>query len=70
MGVYGGDGVNRGVSRYRWECFGSFIEEGAFGGYYFIHIYLLRWFMGVLEDHDREATLFWFIFGLQENSGV
>ena len=26
------DGVKRVVFRYRWECFGCFIEEGAFWG--------------------------------------
>ena len=40
MGVYGGDGVNMGVCRYRWECFGSFIEEGAFWGVVLFHSYL------------------------------
>ena len=66
------DGVKRVVFRYRWECFGCFIEEGAFfwgvGRGVLVCWYL--WFMGVLEDHDCESTLFWFIFGLEAKSGV
>ena len=31
------------------------------------HLYLsaIRWFMGVLEDHDCKSTLFRLIFGLE-----
>ena len=70
-GVCGGDGVKRVVCRYRWECFGCFIEEGAFWGVLF-HSYLLtiRWFLSVLEDHDCESTLFWLVFGLEAKTGV
>ena len=28
----------------------------------------VRWFMGVLGDHDCESTLFWLIFGLDVKS--
>ena len=37
-GVYGSDGVKRVVCTLRWECFGCYIEEGAFWGYYFTPI--------------------------------
>ena len=30
----------------------------------------IRWFMGVLGDHDCESTLFWLIFGLEVKSYV
>ena len=30
----------------------------------------IRWFMGVLDDHDRESTLLWLIFGLEAKSCV
>ena len=49
-GVFGGDGVKRVVCRWRWECFGCFIEGGAFWGVLipsYLHT-IIRWFMGVL----------------------
>ena len=43
--------------------FGCFIEEGAFWGVLFnSYSFTIRWFLSVLEDHDCESTLFWFIF--------
>mgnify|MGYP001799510543 FL=1 len=46
-------------------------RRGYFLGVLF-HSYLLtiRWFMGVLDDHDCESTLFWLIFGLEAKSCV
>ena len=72
-GVRGGDGVRRVVCRYRYECFGRFIEEGNFlGGRILFHSYsfTMRRFMGVLEKHCCESALFGFIFGLEAMSGV
>ena len=41
-----------------------------FGGIISLLLITIRWFMGVLGDHDCESTLFWFIFGLEAKSCV
>ena len=70
-GVCDYDGVKRVVCRYRWECFGCFIEEGAFWGVLFnSYSFTIRWFLSVLEDHDCESTLFWLVFGLEAKTEV
>ena len=51
---------------------GSFLgvikKRVLFGGVISLLLIPVRWFMGVLGDHDCESTLFWLIFGARSKA--
>ena len=49
---------------------GVISKRALFGGCMSFLLIAIKWFMGVLGDHDCESTLFWFIFRLEAKSFV